>query len=149
MPANPVVREPAIEVPRESFAGAGAGAGRLAGAADVVNADRTAFGLIGVEEAGGGPSAQDPSELPAEVEGVLDGSVHAGAASRGHAVGGVTDEEAAPLTVPFGDLRREREAPQPLDARPEFTDAGSTGDQINELSLAKAGEPRLASGPFS
>src|SRR6266498_3884079 len=46
---NPVVRQPAVEVPGESFAGAGAGAGWLTGALHVVMPDRPPLALIGVE----------------------------------------------------------------------------------------------------
>src|SRR5580704_4757522 len=122
VPANPVVRQSAVEIPGESFAGTGAGAGWLRGALDVVKPDWTAFGLIGGEHVRLRPAAQHPGELPPEVEGVLDGGVHAGAASWCHAVGGVTGEEATPLAVLFGDLRRERKAAEPFDARPKMTD---------------------------
>jgi hypothetical protein len=49
----------------------------------------------------------------------------------------------------FGNLRREREAAEPLDARPKITDASCPGDQIKELILSEVGEPGLASGPLS
>src|SRR5262245_43790771 len=121
--ANPVVRQPPVEIPGEGFGGTGAGAGWLRGALDVVQPDWPAFGLVGGEQVWRCPSAQDPGKCPPEVEGVLDGGVHAGAASRCHAVGSVASEEATPLAVPFGYLRREREAAKALDARPKITDA--------------------------
>src|SRR5690349_962598 len=149
VPVNPAVRQPAVEIPGEGFGGAGAGTGWLRGAVDVVQPDWPAFGLVGVEQVSRRPPAQDPGKLPPEVEGVLDGGVHAGAASWRHAVGSVTGEEATALAIPAGYLRREREAAEPLDACPEITDAGRAGDQTGQLMLTKVSEPGLADSPLS
>src|SRR5690242_16982840 len=111
--------------------------------------DWAAFGLVGVEQVSRRPPAQNPGKLPPEVEGVLDGGVHAGAAAWCHAVRSVPGEEAAPLAVPFGYLRREREAAEPLDARPKITDADRAGYQTGQLLLAEVREPGLAGGPLS
>jgi hypothetical protein len=64
-------------------------------------------------------------------------------------VGGVTGEEAPPMAVPFGDLRREREAAEPLNAHRKITGSGCTGDQAGELTLAEVGESGLTSDPLS
>jgi hypothetical protein len=62
---------------------------------------------------------------------------------------GVTDEEPAAVPVPVGDLRREREAAEPLDANRKISDTGRAGDQIRELPFAEVGEPGLARRPPS
>ena len=109
-------------------------------AGDVVLGDRPALGLVGVEQLRAGPAPQHPAELPAEVEAAVDRGVHAGAAARGHPVGGVAHQE---RRVPRGSGRRSArrgERADPLDPRREVGHAGREPDQLRSArSWARAG----------
>ena len=71
---------------------------------------RPALGLVGLPQRRASPTAQDPAELPAEVEPVGDGDVEARAAARRDAVRGVADQEDVALARRVGELRSRGEA---------------------------------------
>ena len=109
-------------------------------AREVVFDHRPAFRLVRIEQVGAGPAAQHPGEFPPEVEAVVDRGVHPGAATRCHAVRGVADQEGAVGAEPLGELRGEREAPDPLDARFEVVDAGAEADQPRQPRFGEVRE---------
>ena len=113
------------------------GAACRGGAPDVVECDRTPFELVGVEQARRCPVAQDPRELPTEIKGVLDASVHARAATWRHPVGGVTDQPAATSAISLGDLGGESKPAEPLDLDVEVDDASGNVQQPDEVPFAQ------------
>jgi hypothetical protein len=92
----------------------------------------TLAALQGVQQPLSRPAAQPPGKLPAKVVGVVDGGVHAGAAPRGDAMGGVADQEGPPLAVALGELGRERERADPHQPRLEIGRAGTRPDQLGQ-----------------
>ena len=71
--------------------------------------------LVALEQPLAGPAAQDPGELPADVEAVADRRVESGAASRRHPVGGVADQERVALSESLGEPDPERDRHRTLD----------------------------------
>ena len=126
------------------FAQCGAtAAGRVDGSVEVVFDERSTFGLVGVEQRLRRPAVEDPGELPREVEAAGDRGVHAGATSRGDAMGGVTGKEHAVVAPAVGELSRKGERRDSLDADVEVGLARRRADQLGEALVCVVGE-RLA-----
>ena len=68
-------------------------------------ADRSALGLVGLEQRRLGPALKHAGDLPRQVVRVLHARVHAEAAGRRKAVRGVTEQEDAPDPIALGHLR--------------------------------------------
>jgi len=69
------------------------------------------------------------------------GGVHAHAAARGHALGGVAGQEGATLPVPLGDLGGERERALGHDPDREVADAGGGADQAGQAGVGVVLQP--------
>src|SRR5262245_13292774 len=75
------------------------------GVVDDVGAEGLALGLVGIEERIGRPSAQDGSQLPGEIRGVLQAEVQTLPSKRREEVSRVPGQEKTLLAVPGGDER--------------------------------------------
>ena len=70
---------------------------------DVPDADRPAFGAIGIEQARAAPAVDRGGKLPRQVDRIADAGVHAEAAGWRHHMRGVAGDEAAPAAIALGD----------------------------------------------
>lgn len=93
--------------------------------------DRAALGLVGVEQALARFTSGDEGELPAQVDSITDGEVHALPARRAVDMGGVADEEDVPDPKSLGDPAVDPEQGSPDDA----PDRGVNGEVVIEPPL--------------
>ena len=141
---EPGVGEAVVEVLGQGLGAVRLGA-LLGGAGDAAGRDGAPLGLVAVQQGRAGPAAQDPGELPAEVVGLGDGGVHAHPGARGHALGGVADQEGAALPVALGDLGRERERALGHDPDRQIGQAGGGADEAGQAGVGVVLQP-LAPG---
>jgi hypothetical protein len=104
-------------------------------------ADRTPFGVVGVQQRLVGLAAGNEGELPARVPGVLDAGVHALGAGRAVDVGGVAGQEHQAGPVAGGVAVLEAEVGQP-DGVAESQPA--PGEGIGERLQLLQGGPGLS-----
>ncbi|HEY6577078.1 MAG TPA: hypothetical protein VI029_19610 [Mycobacterium sp.] len=81
----------------------------------VGDADRSAFGLVGVEQVSPTTPRDFPRQFPGQVVGIVHAGVESETAGRREAVRGVADQECASFAVSIGDLRRHRPALHQVD----------------------------------
>ena len=122
-------------------------AGRVRRSDHVVLCDRPPLELVRVEQRRLRPAAVHPAELPAQVVAVVDRRVHAGPAAGGDPVGGVADQECAPLPEPVGQLGGEPEAPGALDRDRQVGGADRPPDPAREPFGVRSRGGVLAGGP--
>ena len=84
--------------------------------------------LVAVEQPLATPAAQDPGQLPADVEAVADRRVQSGAASRGHPVCGIPDQERVALSESLGQSDPEGDRHRTLDLDRQIGVAGGVAD---------------------
>ena len=112
----------------------------------VVPADRAALRLVRVEQRRVGDALDDRGQLPAQVVRVGDRGVHAAAAERRHAVGGVADQEHGALAEAGRQLGAELERHRREDLDLEVRHAGRGADRRDGELAGPRPSPRPAPG---
>src|SRR3954465_9567319 len=102
----------------------------------VVDRDRLALGLVGLEECVVRPPGRDSGELPGEVLGILNATVHAEAAVWREAVGCVPTEEDRPDAPAMGHRLLVVPAQDVQDLDVEVRDADGGADPLLQLRVA-------------
>ena len=107
----------------------------VSGARRVVLRDGAPLGLVRVEQRFVSPAAQDPCELPADIETVANRRVQAGGSARCHAVSRVTDQEDTAVPEALGQVDPERHGRDALDAGLEGMIAGRFADPVDHFGV--------------
>ncbi len=109
----------------------------------IAQADRTAFALVGGEQARAGKAFQRRGQLPAEVDGVADAGVHAVAAGRDVLVRRIAGQEYAATPVALG----QQQMREPGIGDQDFRREGAAGPGLEHALGIEAGHVDLGRRP--